>query len=135
MIFGKREDEDTALFFVRWTARSLSLAIILLLTLFLFGEDGITSGAGVRGYEYIGLLFFPVGVAVGFIFGWKNELLGGVISIASLACFYFVYGLALTGKMPRGVWFVIFTIPGFLFLAYGLLRLPRLHYGRRDRTV
>jgi hypothetical protein len=132
MIFGRRDDEDIVLFLIRWAARILSIAIIFLLMLFALGEDGVTSGAGVRGSEFIGLLFFPVGIAAGFIIGWKNELLGGVISGASLVCFYLVYGLAMTGRVPRGAWFAAFTVPGFLFLAYGLVRLFRNNSPRRD---
>lgn len=122
MIFGKRDDEDTALFVLRWTARLLGIAIIFLLSLFLFGEDGIT--LGMTATEWTGLTFFPLGVAIGFVIGWKNELLGGLISVGSLMCFYLVFGLAMTGHLPRGVWFAMFTLPGFLFLAYGLWRLP-----------
>jgi|GEM_PF-277680 len=135
MIFGKREDEELPLFLIRWVARVMSLAILFLLALFAFGEDGITSGPGLRGHEYLGFLFFPVGVAIGFVIGWKNELLGGVISVASLACFYLVYELAVLGQMPRGRWFAVFTLPGFLFLAYGLLRLRLFHGHGAGRTT
>jgi hypothetical protein len=132
MMFGKRDDEDAALFLIRWTARVLSLAIIFLLSLFLFGNDGIT--LEMTATEWTGLAFFPLGVAVGFLIGWKNELIGGLVSVASLAGFYFVFGLAMTGRLPRGGWFAIFTLPGFLFLAYGLLRL-RVFRGHGETTL
>ena len=64
MIFGKREREDTALFLLRWTARILSLAILFLFVLFAFGDDGVTGG--ITGTEFVGLLFFPLGIAIGF---------------------------------------------------------------------
>jgi hypothetical protein len=123
MIFRRREDEDLAVFLVRWIARVSSVAVFVLLMLFAFGEDGVTGG--VTSDEAVGLLFFPAGVALGFLLGWKNELVGGLVSAASLACFYLVYGLAFTGHAPRGVWFAIFTTPGFLFLTYGVTRLLR----------
>lgn len=123
MIFGKRQDEDVLMFVIRWTARVLSIAVIFLLVLFMFGEEGGTRG--ISGTEWAGLLFFPIGVAIGFIYGWKNELIGGAISAGSLACFYVVYGLALTGHLPGGAWFAIFTMPGFLFLLYGALAAIR----------
>ena len=126
-MFGNREQDGLAMYLVRWTARVMSLAILFLLGLFMFGQDGISR---VTIAEWTGLAFFPIGVAVGFLIGWKNELLGGIISVASLACFYLIYGLGLTGQLPGGAWFVAFTFPGFLFLIYGLLRLPVLH-GRR----
>lgn len=135
MIFDKREDEELPLLVIRWVARIMSLAILFLLGLFAFGQDGVTSGAGIRGHEYVGFLFFPVGVAIGFLIGWKNELLGGLTSVASLTCFYLVYELAVLGQMPRGRWFVLFTLPGFLFLAYGLLRLRLVHGHGAGRTT
>lgn len=125
MIFGKREDEEMGLFLVRWTARIMSIAIIMLLALFVFGEDGITTN--MTATEWTGIVFFPFGVVAGFIIGWKNELAGGLVSVASLACFYLVYGLAVSGKLPRGIWFAAFSIPGFLFLGYGLARLRVFH--------
>lgn len=123
-IFGKRENEAAALFALRRTARILSIGVVFLVALFAFGNDGVASGP-IRDHEYIGLFFFPVGIILGIIIGWKNELLGGVISTASLACFYLVYELAIMGRIPRGPWFVVFNIPGFLFLAYGLALILR----------
>ena len=37
MIFDKRSDEYTTLFLIRWVARILSIAILALLALFVFG--------------------------------------------------------------------------------------------------
>ena len=121
MIFGKREDEELPMYLVRWTARVSSVAILFMLMLFAFGRDGITQG--ISSTELVGLVFFPAGVALGFVLGWMNELFGGLLSVASLGCFYLVYGLALTGHMPQGVWFAVFTAPGFLFFIYGVLRI------------
>jgi len=129
-IFGKREDEALPMYLVRWTARILSLGILFLLILFMFGVDGINGK--VTTSEWTGLAFFPIGIAVGFLIGWKYELLGGIISVTSLACFYLIYGLRITGQLPRGAWFAAFTFPGFLFLVYGLLRLPV--FQRRQST-
>jgi hypothetical protein len=124
-VFGKRDDERLAMYLVRWVARVMSLAILFLLMLFMFGEDGVNSS--VTAAEWTGLAFFPIGVAIGFLIGWKNELMGGIISVASLACFYLIYGLGVAGQLPRGGWFAAFTLPGFLFLFYGLYRLPVFH--------
>jgi hypothetical protein len=124
-IFGKRDDEGLGMYLVRWIARVLSLSILFLLMLFAFGEDGVNRQ--VTAVEWTGLAFFPIGVALGFLIGWKNELVGGAISVTSLVCFYLIYGIGLTGRLPRGAWFALFTLPGFLFLAYGLLRLPVCH--------
>lgn len=126
-IFGKREHEGMVMYFVRWTARVMSLAILFLLMLFMFETDGATGSVRPTATEWAGLTFFPLGTCLGFIIGWKNELLGGIVSVASLAFFYLVYGLGLTGHFPDGVWFAVFTLPGFLFLAYGLAYQPVFH--------
>lgn len=92
MVFGKRDDDDITV----WTARVLGIAIILLLTLFVFGEKGMTLDLT----EWTGLAFFPLGIVTGFLISWRNDLIGGLVSVASLACFYLVFGLALTGRLP-----------------------------------
>ena len=118
-MFTKRENEETALFILRWSARVLGLMFLFLLTLFYFtGSVGLTE---ITVREYVGLLFFPVGLAIGFIVGWRNELAGGMISVLSVAAFYFLYGLVLSGSIRQGSAFLIFTIPGILFLTYGVL--------------
>jgi hypothetical protein len=53
--------------------------------------------------------------------------LGGGITIASLLIFYLIFVLLLRGDLARGVWFLVFAIPGFLFLAaYVISRARRL---------
>jgi hypothetical protein len=86
--------------------------------MFFFGEDFVVSK--ITPVQLIGFLFFPIGLVTGFILGWKWEILGGTISIASLFCFYMIYGLVLNGEFPRGIAFLIFSLPGFLFLASGM---------------
>lgn len=106
---------------LRWTARILSVASLLLLLAFATGEDGIKPSR-VAAHEWIGLLFFPFGVAVGMLVGWWNEKLGGIISVASLAAFYVIYGGLVRGSMAMGWYFVLFALPGFLFLLSGLMK-------------
>jgi hypothetical protein len=89
-----------------------------MLLIFLSGEEFDT--AKITFAQWIGFLFFPVGLVAGFIVGWRNEMLGGIISISSLLGFYFIYGLLITGKIPRGLWFIVFALPGFFFLACGI---------------
>jgi len=86
--------------------------------MFLLGEEFDVSAITSR--EWIGFFFFPVGLVAGFIVGWKNEILGGAISLVSVFCFYLVYGLILSGEFPRGFAFFVFSIPAFLFLAAGI---------------
>jgi len=67
--------------------------------------------------EWIGLMFFPFGVILGMLISWRRELEGSLLSLASLAGFYLVYGLVVTGRLPGGWAFLVFTAPAFLFLA------------------
>lgn len=107
---------------IRWLARALSVLSIGLLLLFVLGEGSwpirLTSS------ELVQFIFFPIGVALGLALGWRNELLGGTIAVSSLALFYILH-FTIFGRFPGGPWFLIFTLPGFLFLALGLWRQPR----------
>src|SRR5262245_14950564 len=107
---------------VRWTARALSLVSIALIALFVVGEPPIPGRVAAR--ELVGLTFFPLGVVVGMLVAWRREGLGAAIGIASLACFYVVYGLGLRGSAALGWWFVIFSSPLGLFAVAALLEGP-----------
>lgn len=117
---------DTVLLLLRWSARLLSIASTVILLLFLFGEKFETSK--VTGRQWLALVFFPLGIVVGFAVAWWKEGLGGGISIASLFIFYLIFVLLLRGDPARGAWFLVFAFPGFLFLAaYAISRALRLH--------
>jgi hypothetical protein len=99
--------------YVRWTARIWSIFSIGLVLAFLVGEG--FDPAKIKITEWLGFLFFPVGISVGMILAWRREGVGGIITIGSLFAFYAVH-LATAGTLPKGwAWFV-FAAPGFLFL-------------------
>ena len=100
-----------------WLARAGSILSILLLLLFLFGEEFNPAKITLR--EWVGLIFFPVGVVVGMIVAWWKEGVGAGITLASLLAFYGVYGF-LQGS-PVGGWFIVFASPGFFFLLYWIM--------------
>jgi hypothetical protein len=102
---------------LRWAARLLSLASIGVLLLFLVGEG--VDAAKVAPQEWVGLALFPFGVMLGLALGWWREGLGGGIAVGSLLAFYAWYAQA--GGPPRGWAFLVFTLPGFLYLASWLL--------------
>lgn len=102
---------------LHWAARIWCLASLALLALFITGESFDTVPV-MR--EIIGFLFFPVGIGIGLILGWKNELVGGLVSVASLVLFY-VWNYTVAGYFPAGPWFLLLVAPGFLFLIAGLL--------------
>ena len=104
---------------LRWSARATGLLSIGVLLLFLTGQDGLAHASGwakVRPTEWLGLVFFPLGVMLGLALAWWREALGAVAAAVSLAAFYLCYGL-LAGRLPGGPWFLIFAAPAVLFLA------------------
>mgnify|MGYP007071038138 CR=1 FL=1 len=100
---------------LRWTARLLSAASLLMLVAFMVGEDGLHSSR-IAWQEWVGLFFFPFGVGLGLLLGWWNEKVGGIVATANLIAFYLIYGLFVRGSMAMGWYFVLFASPGFLFL-------------------
>lgn len=115
-----------ALALFRWSARILSIASTAMLLMFLFGEPFEPSK--IAGRELLAMIFFPLGIVVGFVVAWWKEGLGGSITIASLLIFYLIFVTLLRGNLARGGWFMVFAFPGFLFLAaYALARARQLH--------
>jgi hypothetical protein len=98
---------------LRWLARGTSALSIAIILLFFVGFR--PSQVALR--EWIGLMFFPFGVILGMLISWKREFAGSLLSLASLAGFYLVYGVVLTGRFPGGWAFLAFSAPALLFLA------------------
>ena len=132
-MFAPRQHENTFLFLLRWAARTLSAVSIGTILLFIFGEGSLDFSTS--SWKEIGaMLLFPLGLLVGLILGWQEEIKGGALAVGSIAAFYLVYGLALSGSIRQGWWFLIFAVPGFLFLLYGLLSsLNHPHFGADKR--
>lgn len=104
---------------VRWLARIASVASLAMLALFATsGGNSPTLG------ELLLIAFFPVGVAIGMIVAWWREVLGGGITLGSLAVFYLIL-LIQSGHVPTTAWFGIFASPGVLFLLCGVLASRR----------
>ena len=117
-IFVLRKNETYFLYLLRWTARSLSVFCLIILLLFIFGENGDLSKMNVK--QFVGIIFFPVGFMFGLIFGFWKELSGGAIIVGSIAALYLVYGLLLNNSLRLGGWFAVLSILGILFLIYGI---------------
>lgn len=117
------------LFLFRWSAKILSIASTALLLLFVFGEK--FEASKVTGSQWLAFVFFPLGIVVGYVVAWWKEGLGGGITIASLLIFYLIFVVLLRGDIVRAGWFLVFAIPGFLFLASSAIsrarRLPEAH--------
>jgi hypothetical protein len=115
---GIRRGESLALVALAWSARATSVVSTGLLLLFFVGEGFDPSDVTPR--QWAGLLFFPLGVVAGMILAWWREGVGGAVTVGSLLAFYAWHVLA-GGWVPRGSAFIAFSLPGFLFLLYGLL--------------
>jgi hypothetical protein len=103
---------------VRWIGRIWSIGSIGLVLAFIVGE-GIEINEFKPSAEWLGFLFFPVGVCVGMIVAWRKERWGGSITVASLAIFYLIH-FATSGAFPSGWAWLAFAGPGFVFLWLGL---------------
>ena len=106
----------TAVSVLRWTARAWSAGSVLMVLAFMIGERSYPSNAS----EWLGFLFFPLGICVGMIVAWWREGLGGIVTVASLGLFYLVR-LFVSGALPPGWGWLVFAAPGFLFLLAWLL--------------
>ena len=105
----------------RWLARVLSVIFIGIILLFFFGEADLSQPIRLTPGEWIGVLFFPVGVAAGMILGWWREGVGAAVAVGSLCAFY-VLDTITTRNPPSGPFFILFTSPGILFGLSCLLR-------------
>ena len=122
-MFAPRTHENTFLFIFRWTARLLAALGLGILLLFVFGED--FDMAAISRNDLVGLLFFPVAVIAGLVLAWQEEFVGGLVTVTGVAGFYVVYGLLLNGSLRMGWWFVLFAVPGLLFMVYGIISAER----------
>ncbi len=112
---------------IRWTARAWAVASIGLILAFFIGEGFAPARVAPR--EWLGLLFFPLGICAGMLVAWRREGLGGGITVGSLLAFYILH-LATAGAFPKGWAWLAFAAPGFLFLlCWHRARRERVHSG------
>jgi CheY-like chemotaxis protein len=111
-MFSNRIDLSFPLALIEMLARVGSIASIILL-LMLFAGEGLHPSELPRN-EWIGLLFFPLGVMIGMVIAWWKEGVGAVVTMGCLLGFYLVWGYLLRNHI--GGWaFVVFASPSFLF--------------------
>ena len=102
---------------LRWIARICALLSIGFVLLFLFGEGLTVNGVWPTPVEWIGLLFFPFGLALGLLIAWRYELLGGVVAAGSIVAFY-LWSYVVHGDFPRGPYILLLALPALLFLIF-----------------
>ena len=127
-MFEPRENETLFLHVLRLTARTAAVVCLAIIILFAVGEG--FDAAAISAKEIIGLLFFPLGVFVGLVLGWHEEILGGALVVLGVFGFYVIYGWLLSGSIRQGWAFLPFLIPGVLYLLYGYLIRVHLHSRR-----
>jgi hypothetical protein len=98
---------------IRWTARILSVVSICVVLLFMVGEG--FDYTRVKPNEWVLFVFFPFGISIGMLLSWWREGIGGMITVGSFLMFYVAHFVT-AGMFPHGWAFLVFTIPGFLFL-------------------
>jgi hypothetical protein len=82
--------------------------------------------AGLKIREWILAAFFPLGLVFGLILGWRQEKLGGLIALGSLAGFY-VVSLVFAPGLHKGLAMVVLALPGLLFVLSALVAQSRKH--------
>ncbi len=101
---------------LRWSARVWGIASALLLLAFAFGgREHVRFTAG----EAVGFLLFPVGVIAGFAIAWRRELVGGLVTVGSLALFS-LWLFVRDGQLV-GPYLSLFAAPGFLHVVSALI--------------
>jgi hypothetical protein len=99
-----------------WAARIWSAASLAFIVLLALGSGGVPTAT-----QAVGFVFFPIGMAVGFVIAWRHEGIGGAIAILSMAAFY-LWHFILTGRPPHSPYFLLLAVPGALFVLTWLLR-------------
>ena len=103
-------------------ARAASLICLGFLALMVAGEM-LTPHAPPpsTARDIVGLSLFPGMYGLGLLLAWRNELLGGSISLLGMLAFYVWLGVQ-DGNLPRGWIMPLLALPAGLFILYGLCR-------------
>ena len=111
-----RMNEMTIIIRLRRTAKIWSVISLGFVAVFLVGNVLNSSESLPTLVEWGELALFPTGVLTGMLLAWKYEWIGALVSILSLGAFY-VAEWNLKGRIPHGSFFLLLTMPAFLFLA------------------
>lgn len=99
--------------YVRWVFRIISLILLILMLMFIFGE-GLPdiSDFGLR--EILLFLCF-LGMAVGLVYIWFKERIGSTILLVSSILFWII-NFIFTGNIWLGFFFLIYPVLASAFL-------------------
>ncbi len=116
---------------LRWITRVVSSVFIIGVIIVLVGEG--VGESKIASSDWLRFFYFPLGVILGFIVGWKYELVGGLISIVSLAMYFFVYSIRISEQIPNFAVLGIFLFPAILYVICGIYAYYAI--GSLDETV
>jgi len=111
------EKQDRVLLLISRIAGIVSALLILLI----FVGELIGGGAGsleLSVWEWIQMIVFAA-VWAGLLIGLKLQLLGAILTIGGMVLFYLL-NFIFSGSFPRGPWFFVFILPGFIYLRLGI---------------
>jgi hypothetical protein len=98
---------------IRWIARILGSALILLFLIFAIGEGGPNLFRSVPRELVMHLSL--IAMLIGILIAWRKELIGGIIIVAGFAIFWII-NYTYSHHLGIGPIFPIFPIVGILFL-------------------
>ena len=107
---------------VRWIARAgAGLTAVFILFFFLAHAvtDGVTPLLYLTARETAMMAAFAA-VWLGLVVGWKWDMVGGLLTVGGVIAFYALDYL-FSGMFPRGAYFLVFALPGVLFLYCGVM--------------
>ncbi len=100
---------------IRALAKIGSLASLGFLSMFVVAHFTQGELPAIGSHEWLGLMFFPIGVMAGLLLSWWKEALGGWLTVGNLIAFY-CWNLMNSGHLPGGPYFILLTLPGLMFL-------------------
>lgn len=119
--------KDKSLMLLLWLARitaTISAGFLLFMVLgHLFGNE--PHGNPPTTGEMVALAFFPTGLILGLLLGWKWEGLGGAVVIGSMLCFHIAMFI-MHGTVEFYGLIDALAVPGLLYLLYWYLSKQRL---------
>ncbi|MGV3637694.1 MAG: DUF7670 domain-containing protein [Flavobacteriales bacterium] len=110
----------TTMRLLHWSARILGTALLAFLVFMLIGtitgDGSAADGLTFRDTrDLIGFLLFPVCTIIGLVLAYRWPLLGGAVAVGSTIL------LMILRPDLLQLTFVGMVLPGFIYLAYGLL--------------
>ena len=102
---------------ILWIARICGLLFVALVLVIGVAEALSPDELSPTPQEWVGIIFFPVGVCVGYMLGWRWQLLGGSVALGSFAAF-FVWLATERGGIRAWPVFLLCPVPALLLVTH-----------------